>query len=87
MTLILVQRVRMELPKLTFERYECLDDTWTPMTAIGEDHFTGTVRHTVYSPGIYGYTTQVLKTIRLVVLPRSLISRLTRQLERRSQMT
>ena len=57
----------MELPELTFERYECLEGTWTPMEAIGEDHFIGTVRHTVYSPGIYGYTTQVLKTIRLAV--------------------
>ena len=57
----------MELPELTFERYECLEGTWTPMVALGEDHFIGTVRHTVYSPGIYGYTTQVLKTIRLAV--------------------
>ena len=37
------------------------------MAALGEDHFIGTVRHTVYSPGIYGYTTQVLKTIRLAI--------------------
>ena len=57
----------MELPELTFERYECLEGTWTPMEAIGEDHFIGTVRHTVYSLGIYGYTTQVLKTIRLAI--------------------
>ena len=67
MTLTFVQRVQMELPELTFERYECLEGTWTPMEALGEDHFIGTVRHTVYSPGIYGYTTQVLKTIRLAV--------------------
>ena len=57
----------MELPELVFERYECLEGTWTPMAALGEDHFIGTVRHTIYSPGIYGYTTQVLKTIRFVV--------------------
>ena len=57
----------MELPELTFERYECLEGTWTPMEAVGENHFVGTVRHTVYSPGIYGYTTQVLNTIRLAV--------------------
>ena len=57
----------MELPELTLERYECLEGTWTPMVALGEDHFIGTVRHTVYSPGIYGYTTQVLKTIRFAI--------------------
>ena len=57
----------MELPELTFERYECLEGTWTPMAALGEDNFIGIVRHTVYSPGIYGYTTQVLKTIRLAI--------------------
>ena len=67
MTLIFVQRVRMELPELTFERYECLEGMWTPMAALGEDHFISTVRHTVYSPSLYGYTTQVLKTIRLAI--------------------
>ena len=57
----------MELPELVFERYECLEGTWSPMETLGENHFVGTVRHTVYSPGVYGYTTQVLKTIRLAV--------------------
>ena len=57
----------MELPELAFERYECLEGTWTPMEAVGENHFVDTVRHIVYSPDIYGYTTQVLKTIRLAV--------------------
>ena len=57
----------MELPELVFERYECLEGTWTPMEVLGENHFVGTIRHTVYSPGVYGYTTQVLKTIRLAV--------------------
>ena len=56
----------MELPELTFERYECLEGTWTPM-ADGEDHFVGIVRQTVYSPGIFGTTTQTLKTIRFAV--------------------
>ena len=57
----------MELSELVFERYECLEGTWTPTDALGENHFVGTVRHTIYSPGIHGYTTQVLKTIHLVV--------------------
>ena len=57
----------MELPELVFERYECLEGTWTPTEALGENHFVGTVRHTIYSPGIHGFTTQVLKTIHLAV--------------------
>ena len=83
----------MELPELAFERYEYLEGTWTPMEAVEENHFVDTVRHTVYSSDIYGYTTQVLKTIRLAVprvhhdLPRSLRSHLTLQREERSQMT
>ena len=56
----------MELPELVFERYECLEGTWTPM-ATGEDHFAGTVLQTVYSPGVFGTTTQTLKTIRFAV--------------------
>lgn len=54
---------------LNFERIECLEGTWTPMLAIGEDHFIGQIRHTVYTPGIYGYTTSVLKIIHMA-LPR-----------------
>ena len=46
---------------VTFERIECLEGTWTPMMALGEDHFLGTVRHTVYTPGPFGTTTQTLK--------------------------
>ena len=38
----------MDLPAIPFERYECLEGTWTPMMAMGEDHFIGTVRHFVY---------------------------------------
>ena len=57
----------MELPELIFERYECMDGTWTPMAAAAEDHFVGTVRHTVYTLGVFGTTTQTLKVIRFAV--------------------
>ena len=57
-----VQRIRMDPQSLPFERYECLEGTWTPMMAMGEDHFYGTVRHTVYTPGPFSTTTQTLKT-------------------------
>ena len=57
----------MDLLELNFERLECLDGTWSPMMAAGEDHFVGTVRHTMYTPGVYGFTTQVLNIIHLVV--------------------
>ena len=35
------------------------------MMAMGEDHFVGTVRHTVYTPGPFGTTTSMLKTLHL----------------------
>ena len=38
--------------------------------AAGEDHFVGIVRHTVYSPGVLGATTQTLKVI-LFAVPRA----------------
>ena len=37
------------------------------MMVAREDHFVGHVRHTMYTPGVYGLTTQVLKTIHLAV--------------------
>ena len=51
----------MDPQNVPFERYECLEGTWTPMMAMGEDHFFGTVRHTVYTPRPFGTTTQTLK--------------------------
>ena len=51
----------MDPQSAPFERFECLEGTWTPMMAMGEDHFFGTVRHTVYTPGPFGTTTQTLK--------------------------
>ena len=69
LTRVFVQRIRMDLSGLPFERFECLEGTWTPMMVMGEDHFVGTVCHTVYTPGAFSYTTQILKTIQLA-LPR-----------------
>lgn len=60
----------MDRTQINFERIECLEGTWTPKLAIGEDHFVGYVRHSVHSPGPFGYTTQVMKMIRLA-LPRA----------------
>ena len=51
----------MDPQDIPLERFECLEGTWTPMMAVGEDHFFGTVRHTVYTPGPFGTTTQTLK--------------------------
>ena len=43
----------MDMPELNFERLECLDDTWFPMMAGGEDHFVGTVSYCVYPWSIW----------------------------------